>query len=141
MPEPPKIFTNVKRNDAVACVNHCDVILLDQGLLQEIWSVGITGNPPHGKFLKREINPLFLDRSTLIIYCQLDVNTALKRIQNRQTKNSRFDRLNSTQAYSLMKKYAAYLEEIISCARACQLPILELNGSQAIKSQSQKLSI
>ncbi|MGL5794852.1 MAG: hypothetical protein ACRC06_10680 [Waterburya sp.] len=134
-----KIFTNVKRNDAVAHVNHCDIILLDQGLLQETWSVGITGNSPQTKYLQQGITPIFRNRATLIIYCRVNVSTALKRIQNRQTMNSRFDRMDSKQAYSTMEKYASYLEEIISCARACHVPILALDSSQTIKSQSQKI--
>lgn len=133
-----KIFTNVKRNDAVACDRDFDIVLLDQGLLQETWSVGITGTPPQTKYLKREITPLFNNRSMLIIYCQLDIATTLKRMQNRQTTNSRFDRMDSAQAYSTMTKYVSYLEEIINCARACNVAILELDSSQAIELQSNK---
>ena len=84
----------MSRNDAVACDRDCDIILLDQGLLQETWSVSITGTPPQTKYLKREITPLFYNRSTLIIYCQLDIATAFKRMQNRLTTNSRFDRMD-----------------------------------------------
>ncbi len=131
-----KIFTNVRRNDAVACDRDCDIILLDQGLLQETWSVSITGTPPQTKYLKREITPLFYKRSTLIIYCQLDIATAFKRMQNRLTTNSRFDRMDSKEAYSTMEKYVSYLEEIINCAKDCNVPILELDSSQAIKLQS-----
>ncbi|MGB5715362.1 MAG: hypothetical protein WBM44_31175, partial [Waterburya sp.] len=69
-----KIFTNVKRNDAVARTKDCEIILLDQGLLQETWSVSITGSPPQTKYLKRSITPLFHNRSTIIIYCQLDID-------------------------------------------------------------------
>ncbi|MGF1540307.1 MAG: NB-ARC domain-containing protein [Pleurocapsa sp.] len=133
-----KIFANFKRNNAVALAKDCDIILLDQGLLQETWSVSITGSPPPGKYLKREIIPLFDRSTTIIIYCQIDIDTALKRIQNRTTSNSRFDQMDAKKAQELLEKYFFYLQEIINCARTSNTIILELDSSQEIKEQSKK---
>ena len=133
-----KIFTNLRRNDLVTRSKDCEIILLDQGVLQEIWSASITGSPPHTKYLKREMTPLFHNRSMAIIYCQIDIDSSLHRIQNRTTMKSRFDLMDSTTAYSLLKKYSSYLQEIVNCARTCEIPILELDSSQTIESQSKK---
>ena len=133
-----KIFTNVSRNDAVARSQECEIILLDQGLLQETWSVSITGSPPQTKYLKRELTPLFDNRSTIILYCQIDIDTALHRVQNRQTMTSRFDLMDSKKAYSILEKYSFYLDKIIHCAQTCDIPILAIDSLLSIKEQSEK---
>ena len=131
-----KIFTNVSRNDTVARAHDCEIILLDQGLLQETWSVGITGSPPQTKYLKWEMMPLFHNRSTIILYFQVEIETALYRIQHRQTMTSRFDLMDSKQAYSILEKYSLYLDKIINCARTCDIPIVEVDSSLSIEEQS-----
>lgn len=133
-----KIFTNVRRNDEVAKLPHSEIILLDQGLLQEIWSVSITGTPPPTKYLKREIAPLFHNRPTIILHCQINIDTALHRVRNRQTMTSRFDLMDLTKAHSLLKKYSFYLDEIINCAQTCNIPVLKIDSSRSIAEQSQK---
>jgi len=134
-----KIFVNVKRNDAAATSKDFDIVLLDQGSLQETWSVIVTGNTPEIKYLKREIISLFYNRQALIVYCQIDIETSLQRIQNRQTNNSRFDLMDTAQAYSVLEKYTSYLEEIIDCGRACNTSVLELNSSITIPLQVEKV--
>ena len=133
-----KIFTNAKRNDTVFQSSDCDLILLDQGLLQETWSVSVTGSPPATKYLKQEITLLFHNRPTIVLHCQIDIDTALSRVQNRQTMTSRFDLMDANQAHSILEKYSLYLDEIVSCARINKIPILEIDSSRSIAEQSEK---
>lgn len=133
-----RIFTNVKRNDTVARTSDCEIILLDQGLLQETWSVAITGTPPAAKYLKREITTLFHNRATIILHCKLDIDAALHRVQNRQTMSSRFDLMDVKTAASVLQEYSIYLERIIHCARTCNVPILEIDSSRSLAEQSEK---
>ncbi|MGF1539586.1 MAG: AAA family ATPase [Pleurocapsa sp.] len=138
-----KIFVNVKRNDAVIHARNCQIILLEQGLLQEAWSVVITGSLPQLNYLKNKITPIFYKRSIVIVNFQLDLNTAVSRIQNRprkKKKDSYFDLMNSNKAYFLLTQYFPYLKEIVSCARTAEVPVLEIDSSLPIEVNSEKIA-
>ncbi|MBE9083631.1 MULTISPECIES: AAA family ATPase [unclassified Tolypothrix] len=148
-----KIFANVKRLDAIAfgaarsaiarsaapSPQNSQIILLDQGLLQETWSVGITGTTPSAESIKQELALLFHQRPMAIVYFQIDVDTALKRIQNRPTAESRFDRMHPEAAQQLLSKYVAYLQEIVNCAQSFNIPILEIDSSLPIDEKAQRI--
>ncbi|MDZ7957337.1 MAG: AAA family ATPase [Aulosira sp. DedQUE10] len=150
-----KIFTNVKRLDAIArshsvseisaapraIARHQDpqIILLDQGLLQETWSVGITGTTPALENVRQELALLFHQRPMAIVYFQIDVDTALERVQNRPTAESRFDRMHPEAAQQLLSKYVSYLQEIISCTQTFNIPILEIDSSLPIDEKAQNI--
>lgn len=146
-----KIVANIKRLDAIArshsvsersaapSPQDSQIILLDQGLLQETWSVGITGTTPAAESIKQELALLFHQRPMAIVYFQIDVDTALKRIQNRPTAESRFDRMHPEAAQQLLSKYVAYLQDIVNCAQTFNIPILEVDSSLPIDEKTQRI--
>ena len=137
-----KIFFNVKRNDAVVRGANCQLILLDQGLLQEAWSVVIAGSLPKLSSLKREMLSIFYNRSIIIVNLKIDLDTSVSRVQNRQkkkTKDSYFELMDSAQAYSLVTKYFPYLQEIINCARIAEIPILGIDSSLPVEENSEEI--
>ena len=137
-----KIFFNVKRNDAVVRGANCQLILLDQGLLQEAWSVVIAGSLPKLSSLKREMLSIFYNRSIIIVNLKIDLDTSVSRVQNRQkkkTKDSYFELMDSAQAYSLVTKYFPYLQEIINCARIAEIPILDIDSSLPVEENSEEI--
>lgn len=135
-----KIFSNVKRIDAIVCHQNYPLILLDQGLLQEAWSVGITGSPPAPEQIKQGLAPLFHNRSIAIVRFNTDIETALDRIQTRSTERSRFDQMSSEAAQLLLSQYTPYLQDIISCAQAFSVPILDINSAGSIKDNAEKVA-
>ena len=137
-----KVFVNVKRNDEVVRAGNCQIILLEQGLLQEVWSVVITGSLPQVRYLKREMSTLFCKRSIAIVNFKIDLDTAMSRIQNRPTKkkkDSYFDLMDSEQAYSLLTRYCPYLQEIVNCARTAEIPILEIDSLLSVEENSEEI--
>lgn len=137
-----KIFFNVKRNDAVVRDGNCQLILLDQGLLQEAWSVVIAGSLPKLSALKREMRSLFYNRSIIIVNLKIDLDTSVSRVQNRgskKKKDSYFELMDSEEAYSLVTKYFPYLQEIIDCARIAEIPILDLDSSLPLEENSEEI--
>ena len=137
-----KIFFNVKRNDAVVRGENCQLILLDQGLLQEAWSVVIAGSLPKLSYLKREMLSIFYNRSIIIVNLKIDLDTSVSRVQNRQKKkkkDSYFELMDSAQAYSLVTKYFPYLQEIINCARIAEIPILDIDSSLPVEENSEEI--
>ena len=137
-----KVFFNVKRNDAVLRAGNYQLILLEQGLLQEAWSVVITGSLTKLSYLKREMLSLFYKRSIIIVNLKIDLNTSVSRMQNRvrkKKKDSYFELMDSEQAYSLVTKYFPYLQEIIDCARIAEIPILEIDSSLPVEENSEEI--
>lgn len=137
-----KVFFSVKRNDAVVRAGNCQIILLEQGLLQDAWSVVITGSLPQLSYLQREMTSLFYKRSIAIVNLKIDLDTAVSRIKNRPSKkkkDSYFDLMDSEQAHSLLTKYFPYLQEIIDCARIAKIPILEIDSSLPVEENSEEI--
>lgn len=137
-----KVFFNVKRNDAVVCAGNCQIILLEQGLLQEAWSVVITGSLPKRSYLKQLMTSLLDNRPIAIVNCKLDLDTAVSRIQKRprkKKKDSYFDLMDAEQAHSLLIKYFPYLQEIINCGQTAKFPILDIDSSLPLEENSEKI--
>jgi thymidylate kinase len=135
-----KIFSNLKRIDAIAGDRRCPLILLDQGLLQEIWSVGITGSPPAIEHLQQMLALLFYQRSMAVVHFEIDIETALCRLQNRPTESSRFDLMQPEVAHSLLSTYTPYLQEILNCTRSLNIPVLQIDGSLSVKEKAEKVA-
>lgn len=132
-----KVFTNAKRLDSVSL---CQAILMDQGLLQEIWSIGLTGTPPSIEHLQSSLFPLFESRKIAIVYFKIDIETALDRIQNRSTGRSRFDQISIESAKLLLLKYEPYLKDILTCAEKFGTPILEIDSERSIEEKTDKIT-
>lgn len=138
-----KIFFNVKRNDVVVRGKNYQLLLLDQGLLQETWSVVIAGSLPKLSSLKREMLSIFYNRSIIIVNLKIDLDTSVSRVQSRQQKkkkDSYFELMDSAQAYSLVTKYFPYLQEIINCARIADIPILDIDSSLPVEENSEEIA-
>ena len=137
-----KVFVNVKRNDDVVDAGNCQIILLEQGLLQTVWSIVITGSLPQLSYPKRAMTDLFDNRSIAVINCNIDLNTAVSRIKNRprkKKKDSYFDLMDSKSLHYLLTKYFPYLQEIVHCAQTAKIPILEVDSSVTVEENSEKI--
>ncbi|MEM8830727.1 MAG: hypothetical protein AAGE96_15405 [Cyanobacteria bacterium P01_G01_bin.19] len=138
-----RVFVNVKRNDDLVRARNCQIILLEQGLLQTIWSIVITGSLPQFSYPKRTMVTLFDHRSIAIVNCKLDLNTAVSRIKNRprkKIKDSYFDLMDSKQVYDLLTKYCPYLQEIINWVKTEEIPMLEVDSSLTLEENSEKIA-
>ncbi|MBF0705389.1 hypothetical protein IQ283_02135 [Alkalihalobacillus hwajinpoensis] len=126
---------------------NCDIILLEEGLLQ------YTANIPHvdsfdnkttlNKLLK---NMTFPYKNMLLINCDLNLKESVKRIYNRGLKNRRFDVMEEQELLTGLKKnqeFFGYMREIckhkdsISLNMSCEL---NYNVDIVVNKISQKLS-
>lgn len=103
-----------------------DIILLDQGLMQYIWSIVIPGRPPPDSDLIRLLKSFSDDMPQLIVVFDVDIDTAIKRIRARSTTKSYFDRITPDQAGALLTKHEGYVEKIVKC-------VAQLNGASCLK--------
>lgn len=134
-----KTYANLKRIDAIAQANNEQLILLDQGLLQEIWSIGLTGTTPAIEDIKEELALIFSQRPIAIVDFQINIETAIQRIQNRPTDQSRFDLMSQEAAQQLLSQYAPYLQDIINCAQTFNIPVLEIDSSLSVDEKTQQI--
>lgn len=132
-----KVFSNLKRIDSTIRYRQCPLIMLDQGLLQEIWSVGITGHPPSTAQLMPVLTSLRQSREIAVVHFQVDIETAGDRLKNRSTQRSRFDRMRPKDSSALLSHYAPYLQDILDCVRSLDIPILSIDGSLPITTKAE----
>ena len=87
-----------------------DVLLLDQWIIQGLWSATIfklnSYDVLHEK-LRR-----FYFKTDIILYFNIDIETALERIESRDTFTSRFDKMDAGKRSEELKKYDTYLLQL-----------------------------
>jgi len=111
-----------------------DFLVFDEGLVQNIWSIAITGNPPPDEYLLRLLKDLLGDRMLTIILVDVDIDVAVKRMEKRSSKHSRFDRMSPIKARELLSKHKKDLEHISNCAVALKkADYLKVEGSRPIE--------
>lgn len=108
-----------------------ELILLDQGVLQALWSASLAGTLPPpavvGRLVRR--STAAYGARVAFLYLEVDTATAVSRIAGRSSSKSRFDRLPSQQTARLLTDELDRLERILtSTARATCAPVLRLDG-------------
>lgn len=104
-------------NDAChyASINNTDIIILDQGIIQDLWSLSVTGKLPREKMISFLIKRILVKTYiSQVVFFQIDSSTAMQRIINRPTFNSRFDKIPLPGLKSLLKEKEAHLNKIIN---------------------------
>jgi thymidylate kinase len=112
-----------------------DLIILDQGLIQYIWSMGtIGGSPTNDKYLEQLLQDVLDEVSLLVILVDVEVGLAVERINNRSTMRSRFDRFSTRQAETLLVKHKNVLTRIVDFVEKFKGTVyMDVSGNQAIK--------
>ncbi len=101
----------------------CDLVVLDQGLIQNVWSITAAGDPPKDeRGLRPLVERLLSGFSPLLVLVDIDVERAVERIGDRPTMDSRFDRMPAGRAAALLGRHGAVLERIVRCA--AELPTI-----------------
>jgi thymidylate kinase len=86
---------------------YVDVVLLDQWMIQELWSATIFRTHSYRKLVR----PLskFYFHTDIVLYFNIDVITASERIGKRKSGRSRFDRLDKDRRVAELLKFDSYL--------------------------------
>lgn len=93
--------------------------VFDQGVIQNIWSMAVTGAPPPIGFAKRLMERVPAPGPRLIVLVDIDVDTAVQRIGTRSSLSSRFDDMGSAAAAGVLGGRRTLFERIVDCA--CEL--------------------
>lgn len=114
--------------------NMYDVIILDQGIVNNIWSIIISGDRFNSKLLRTIIQKA-MDKKAIerLVFMKIDIKTAAKRIMNRETKNSRLDRMDNNSIERVLYKNSGFMDQIImEASQGEEVNILEINAEEEI---------
>ena len=115
--------------------NNYDFIILDQGLIQYIWSIAITGKQSLNKdYLNRVLKSILDELSLFVVMVDIETELAVKRIVNRPTMRSRFDRMSSTKIETILSTHKDIFSQIVQSTNAFKdTGYMSVNGSQPIQ--------
>jgi hypothetical protein len=112
-----------------------DLIILDQGLIQYIWSIAVTHQQPNNdKYLARVLKSILDEISLFVIMVDVETELAIERITRRPTNRSRFDRMSPSQAETMLSRHKDMFAQIVEAAdKFRKTGYLNVNGNQPIK--------
>lgn len=97
-----------------------DFIVYDQGLLQALWSIHVSGTPRREeslkKWIKRICDMTFKDENYFIIFLKDNHDVVIERIKKRHTMESRFDLMDQNTAGLKLKLTEKNLALIVETA-------------------------
>jgi thymidylate kinase len=112
-----------------------DLLILDQGPIQNLWSIATTGREPRdGTYLGRALNAVLDELSPFVVMVHVDAALAGERIARRSTMRSRFDRMSRVEAQTLLAEHERTFADFISLADGfTRTGFLRVDGSDPIQ--------
>lgn len=87
-----------------------DIVILDQWLIQELWSATIFKKKSYSR-IKHHLQPFYF-KTDAVIFFKIDVETAARRIELRSSSLSRFDRMNKSDRLEELERHSDYLFDL-----------------------------
>ncbi len=109
-----------------------DVIVLEEGLVQNIWGMFISGHPPDSTELKPILQRVCQVLPISVVHVNVDVQTAIQRIQQRTYGAGRFDKIEITEAERLLNVHEKHLQEIIGLILSLDCHLFTIDGKAEI---------
>jgi thymidylate kinase len=127
-----KLLLKLNRTKKLISEEH-DIIVLDQGIIQNIWSLAAIGNLPKEKYISRILKSTVDVLKIIFIYVEVDVETAIKRINLRMSSDSRFDKFASSDSLLILENQNNFFEHVMSKSDHIEgLAYLAISGNDPI---------
>ncbi len=99
-------------------IGNYDLIVLDQGIVQDAWSLALGASAEQDKYLRRSIQASVGDAAVNLayVYFDIDIDLAVERIRARASGTSRFDRMRDNEALEMLHKHRGDLERCFTLA-------------------------
>ena len=111
-------------------------VILDQGIVQELWSVTLTGSRWSPEALDEMLRGLFAATavSPALVYLDVGIDEAAARLRQRPIGTSRFDRMGLAQVRELLSSREARLKQLFERAVALTgAPWCRIDGERAVE--------
>jgi thymidylate kinase len=111
-------------------------VILDQGVVQELWSVTLTGSRWSPEALDEMLRGLFAATavSPALVYLDVGIDEAAARLRQRPIGTSRFDRMGLAQVRELLSSREARLKQLFERAVALTgAPWCRIDGERAVE--------
>ncbi|MFC1579337.1 hypothetical protein ACFL4N_00320 [Thermodesulfobacteriota bacterium] len=109
--------SKIKEASRQAIQNGCSIVLFDQGVLQDLWSVGVTAEPLFDTKFRNTLQKLLgcfcKTHHFSVVFFEVDVERAAERIFSRPHSIHRFDNMDRDRAHCLLKTKAKYLKVLM----------------------------
>jgi hypothetical protein len=112
-----------------------DIVVLDQSIVQTLWSLSIPGRPSSSFRMERVLGALLRPFAGSIVLASLEipVEQAAERIAGRSHGASRFDGLGIHATITLLERYAPTLDQLATvAARISGSPHLRLDATRPL---------
>lgn len=112
-----------------------DLFILDQGLIQYVWSIAITGKQSgNSNYLEGVLKSIINELSLYVIMVDVEAELAIKRIIARPTMRSRFDRMSPSSAEIMLSEHKKMFSQIVNLSASFRnTGYLSVNGRQSIQ--------
>ena len=117
------------------------VVLLDQGFLQDIWSIFLSSKTARANpaLLRSLIGSLYERIDATIVVLEVNAETAAERVSTRPHGESRFDKLPEGQLRDSIAAASGLQRQIVESARLAALPFLIVDASPPIEAVTDRL--
>ncbi len=126
--------TALRRFEAVGQAAASTYVLLDQWVLQFVWSACAFGAQPNPINLQRFVQAACTRPNRLVVFVDVDDEVAVRRIRQRESQGSRFDRLSDqSAAQQWMRESRRCFAPILETMRASGSTVIEISGSARVE--------
>jgi len=119
-----------------------EAVVLDQGPLQDLWSLTVPGRSWNEGAARAAVRHLMqvTRMPRVLVYVHVDVETAAERLRGRGGTSSRFDRLTAIQTWTWLTQYEQSLSSIFrSAVTISNAASVRVDGRRAIDDVAQEV--
>ena len=119
-----------------------EAVVLDQGPLQDLWSLTVPGRSWNEAAARAAVRHLMqvTRMPRVLVYVNVDIETAAERLRQRGGTSSRFDRLSAIQTWTWLTQYEQSLSSIFrSAVTISNAASVRVNGRLAIDEVAQEV--
>lgn len=111
------------------------VVLLDQGFLQEIWSILVASKSASANpaLLSELIRSLYRGMNATIVAIDVNCDTASARVWSRARGGSRFDKLPEGELLRSIEAVSGFQQQILQSARLAGMQVTLIDGSAPLE--------
>lgn len=120
-----------------------DIVVLDQGPIQDAWSVTVPSRGWNEAAMRAAVGPLVqvTDMPRALVYVDVDGETAAERLRRRRGTSSRFDGLTETQTRTWLAEYGKSLWSVLEYAVAVSnAAFVRVDGRLSLDESSRRVA-